>query len=153
MEKEVIAWNPPTDWVREVIEDAGTKIGSVHFNKRANGELRKMSYRLHVQNPSVAAAPKGAKKAIQECTVCHRTGDDLTDDCKNWLIPVPTKPAKSKKDIDISNTQVTVLDTNKVVRDKAGKVIGRGAWRTVPLENVVRIKNNGTTYVIKRYDK
>jgi hypothetical protein len=55
----VLAWNPPVEWVKETIERAGTTIGSVHFLKRENGELRKMSYRLHVRKPSVAKAPKG----------------------------------------------------------------------------------------------
>jgi hypothetical protein len=150
MEKEVIAWNPPVDWVKNVIEEAGTKIGSVHFNKRTDGQLRKMSYRLHVQHPSVAAAPNGTEYF---CKVCLRKGDDLTAYCKSD--PKNLEPVKSnkraKKDIDKSNDQMTVFDTNKVVRDKSGKIIGRGAWRTVPLERVVRIKNCGTTYVIKRY--
>jgi hypothetical protein len=148
MEKEVIAWNPPNDWVREVIENAGNKIGSVHFNKRSNGELRKMSYRLHVQNPSVAAAPKGTN-IDYVCSVCGRSGQEIIDECKGYLKPVVKTPAKSKKDIDASNNQITVLDTNKVVR-KDGEILGRGAWRTVPLENVVRVRNGGTTYTIKR---
>ena len=45
--------------VRSVISSAGSKIASVHFKKRTNGELRKMAYRLHVQNPTVAKAPIG----------------------------------------------------------------------------------------------
>ena len=118
MSKEVIAWNPPVEWVKEQIENAGTTIGSVHFNKRKSGDLRKMSYRLHVTNPSTAKTPSGKKG--------------------------------KKKDIDQKNRQMTVLDANKVVRDKEGKVIGRGAWRTVPLENVVRISNKGVVYEIKR---
>ena len=141
MEREVIAWNPPIDWVREVIENAGTKIGSVYFTKRGDGKLRKMSYRLHVKNPSVAAAPKGT---IQKCALCGRSGKDLTVMCKEFL------KKKSKKDVDKTNNQITVLDTNKVIW-KDGEVIGRGAWRTVPLENVVRVRNCGTTYVIKRF--
>lgn len=122
MTEQIIAFNPPIDWVREKIEEAGTTIGSVHFNKRKNGELRKMSYRLHVTNPSVASVP-GKKRTSN----------------------------RSKKSIDKDNNQMTVLDSNKVVRDKTGKVIGRGAWRTVPLENVVRIKNKGKEILIKQY--
>ena len=138
--REVIAWNPPVDWVKDAMESAGTTIGSVHFNKRKNGELRKMSYRLHVTNPKVAAKPKGLTPLV--CSICHRA------DC-----PQPKfldTPVKSKKTIDKANNQMTVLDANKVVRDKDGVVLGRGAWRTVPLENVVRIKNKGVTYLINR---
>ena len=49
---------------------------------------------------------------------------------------------------DLENGQMTVFDVNKVVR-KDGEVIGRGAWRTVPLENVVRICVNQKVYSIK----
>ena len=50
--------------------------------------------------------------------------------------------------MDAKNDQMTVLDVNKVVY-KDGAVVGRGAWRTIPLENVERICNKGTTYVIQ----
>ena len=151
MEK-VIAWNPPVDWVKEQIENAGNTIGSVHFNKRKDGELRKMCYRLHVQKPSVAKAPNGTaavKVAVSVCTVCGAVKG--SGKCNGPFTTVkPTKPVKSRQDIDKSNDQMTVLDANKVVRDDNGIVIGRGAWRTVPLEKVVRISNKGTTYVINR---
>lgn len=142
--KEVIAWNPPVDWIRDAIENAGTTIGSVHFNKRTGkGDLRKMSYRLHVTNPTTAAAPKGLKRV---CTVCGKTEDK----CTTGPYQYAPSTKKSKKSIDASNDQITVLDANKVVRDKSGEVIGRGAWRTVPLEKVTRIANCGTTYIINR---
>ena len=136
MEREVIAWNPPIEWVGEMIKNAGTRIGSVYFRKRSDGKLRKMSYRLHVTNPSVAVVPKGVVKGkCSNCDSCGCHGEKHTH-----------------KDIDKRNNQVTVFDTNKVVRDKDGKVIGRGAWRCVPLENVIRIKNCGTVYTINRGD-
>lgn len=122
--KEVIAFNPPINWVKEKIEEAGTQMGSVHFIKRTDGSLRKMSYRLHVTNPSFANKPKGKKIGNQ----------------------------KSRKDINNKNKQMTVFDNNKVIRNEENKIIGRGAWRTVPLENVVRIKNRGTLYTIKNYE-
>ena len=81
-----------------------------------------MSYRLHVKNPSTAKAPKSQKEK----------------NCKNNL----------RKDIDNANSQMTVLDANKVVKDIDGKIIGRGAYRCIPLENVVRISNNGCLYII-----
>ena len=147
MQKEIIAWNPPTAWIKEQIENAGTTIGSVHFHKRKGGELRKMSYRLHVTNPSVAAAPKGTKME-RICKVCGKKESA----CKSgpYRDVSVKKSSKSKKDIDSANTQMTVLDANKVVRDVNGKVIGRGAWRTVPLEKVIRIANRGITYLIQR---
>ncbi len=103
--------------VRSLMESAGSKIAAVHFRKRSDGELRTMSYRLHVKKPSTAPAPKGNKGA-----------------------------ATKIKDKD--NLQMTVLDVNKVVRDKEGNIIGRGAYRTVPLENVERISVGGEVYQI-----
>jgi len=118
--REIIAFNPPIEWVKERIEEAGNQMGSVHFIKRTNGELRKMSYRLHVKNPSFANKPKGKKR-------------------------------KYRKEVNKRNRQITVFDNNKVIRDQEGKIVGRGAWRTVPLENVVRIKNKGVEYKIEKY--
>jgi len=102
--------------VRQVIESAGNTIGSVHFIKRSDHSLRKMSYRLHVKNPSAAPTPSGKKKV--------------------WR--------------DRDNLQLTVLDANKVIRDKDGVIIGRGAYRTIPLENVERISVKGTVYKVLR---
>ena len=142
--KVVEAFNPPLSWVQETIERAGTKIGSVHFIKRSGGELRKMSYRLHVRKPSTAKAPKGAIK--DSTTVAIPTPNIGV---ANGVITV--KWRMDKRAIDKANTQVTVLDCNKVVKDEKGNIIGRGACRTIPLENVTRIVNNGVEYVIKQY--
>jgi len=101
--------------VREIMELVGNKIGSVHFIKRGDGTLRKMSYRLHVTKPSVAKSPSGR-----------------TD----------------RKTMDRLHDQMTVFDVNKVVRGINGEVIGRGAWRTVPLENVVRVAAAGKVYLL-----
>jgi hypothetical protein len=119
------AWNPPISWIRQKIELAGNLIGSVHFYKRSDNSFRKMSYRLHVKNPSTAKAPKSPKFPKEK-------------NYKNNL----------RKDIDNKNNQMTVLDANKVVKDIDGKIIGRGAYRCIPLENVVRISNNGCLYII-----
>ena len=138
----VVAWNPPIAWVQQTIENAGTTIGSVHFTKRTNGEYRKMSYRLHVTKPSSASVPKGlTNKAKDYSSPSTLVKDGITT--LKWSL--------SKKDIDKAHQMMTVLDANKVVKDEQGKIIGRGAWRTIPLENVVRIVNKGTEYVIKQY--
>lgn len=139
MTKLVEAWNPPISWVKEKIEAAGTTIGSVHFTKRENGELRKMSYRLHVTSPSVAKAPKGIKKIC----ACGRSNCQVGPFTK---IVAP----QNRKAINTANNQMTVLDANKVVRDESGNVIGRGQWRTIPLENVLRIKAKGEEIIIHR---
>jgi hypothetical protein len=155
MEKEVIAFNPPLEWIREKIELAGNKIGSVHFNKRSNDELRKMSYRLHVVNPSTGKAPGTSSKVIMVkkslCMLCGEeegNGKCLLGPFRETLVP---KKKVDKKTVDKKNNQMTVYDANKVIRDKENEIIGRGAYRTVPLEKVIRIKNNGITYIIKQY--
>ena len=109
---DIVAYNPSIEWVRAKIEEAKNNIGSVWFVKKSNGELRKMTYRLHVNSPSVAKKPSGLN-----------TGN--------------------RKEIDARNNNMTVFDCNAVVRDDSGNKIGRGAWKTIPLNNVVRIKNNG----------
>ena len=99
--------------IRLILETAGNQMGSVQFIKRSDGSLRKMSYRLHVKNPTFANKPKGKKKVD-----------------------------------DVSHNQMTVFDCNKPVRNEHGVIIGRGAWRTIPLENVTRIVAGGKKYLI-----
>jgi hypothetical protein len=48
---------------------------------------------------------------------------------------------------DKDNLQITVLDVNKIVK-KDNEVIGRGAWRTIALENVERVAVGGEVYKI-----
>jgi hypothetical protein len=109
--------------IEALLRKAGSKIASVHFRKRSNNELRKMCYRLGVKNPTFASRPKGG--------------------------------SASRKGINLKNKQITVFDVNKVCRDREGKIKYedgkqlRGAWRTVPLENVVRVCVDGVVYEIK----
>ena len=138
---KILAFNPPIAWIKETIEKAGTTIGSVHFTKRGDGELRKMSYRLHVRKPSTAKTPKGIVKdttSVFSSPSISSTGNVMK---LKW----------DKRAIDKAHKQMTVLDANKVVRDDNGEVIGRGAWRTIPLENVLRVVNRGTEYIIEQY--
>jgi hypothetical protein len=108
--------------VETLLRKAGSKIANVRFTKRSNNGLRRMCYRLGVTNPQTASKPKGKT---------------------------------NRKDINKKNTQMTVYDTNKVVRDVRGAIKYdengkqlRGAWRTVPLENVTRIAVDGVIYEI-----
>ena len=59
-----------------------------------------------------------------------------------------TKPSgkrfQARKARDSDNNMITVIDTNAVIRDCQGRIAGRGAWKTIPLENVVRVCVNGT---------
>ena len=105
--------------VRKLIESAGNKIGSVHFRKRSDGELRRMCYRLHTSAPTYATKPSG-------------------------------KRFRQRAARDSDNNMMTVIDTNAVIRNKKGKIAGRGDWRTIPLENVVRVCVNGTIYRIRQ---
>ena len=166
IEKLVRATDPDVKWIKERIEEAGTKIGSVHFRKRKDNTLRKMCYRLHVKNPSVAKAPVGIKKSdvkqtssnspIYECMQCKKPKGEGKNECMLGPFHIVAKltskssrrPVKSKKEIDKANNQMTVFDVNKVVYED-GVSIGRGAWRTVPLEKVERICSQGTVYEIR----
>lgn len=123
--QEVNVTNVSPTEIRDLMTKAGSKIASVHFTKRSDNTIRKMCYRLGVTNPKTAIAPKGK---------------------------VP-----NKKKIDIANLQLTVYDVNKVVRNKDGDIEyddngkqKRGAWRTVPLENVIRVCVDGVTYHITK---
>ena len=59
------------------------------------------------------------------------------------------KRFQSRKAKDSDNQMLTVYDVNKVRRDKKGKISGRGAFRSIPLENVERICVKGQIYKIK----
>lgn len=143
--KEVWIYNADVGNIRDIIKQAGNTIGSVHFNKRSDGQLRKMSYRLHVKKPSVARAPKGDVK--------DDTGTKLMDSVGSFQFNpngvTVIKMRHNRKDIDLANNQMTILDCNKVVRDENGAVKGRGAWRTIPLETVTQVTVKGVKYVIK----
>jgi hypothetical protein len=114
--------NATPNEIETLLRKAGSKIASVHFKKRSNNELRKMCYRLGVTNPTSATRPKGANNG--------------------------------RKQINKQNKQITVFDVNKVCRDRQGNIKYengkqlRGAWRTVPLENVTRICVDGVTYQV-----
>ncbi len=126
--------NATPEEIKGLMEFAGNKIGSVHFIKRSTGELRKMCYRLHVQAPSHANAPKSSK--IKFDGQFHRDESGRFAISKNKLIA-------SRKRLNEANDQITVFDVNKVT-DEA-----RGAWRTVPLDQVKRIVADGVTYDIE----
>jgi len=117
--KKIVEFNTSLDRVRQIIESAGTHLASVWFIKRSTGELRKMSYRLHVTNPSIAQKP---------------SGDNTSE----------------RKARDEANNQITVFSNNEVVRDPDGNKIGRGDWRTIPLENVRQITIRGKRYIFKK---
>jgi len=145
------------DDIRKIMEGVGSRIGSVHFRKRSDGSLRKMCYRLHVQNPTYANSPKGqegqegqTEKRSQLEKVCPSCGRSDCPSLKFLVIP-PVKTsskAPSKGVIDVKNNQMTVFDVNKVIgKDETGK-LKRGAWRTVSLESVERICVQGTVYEI-----
>ena len=61
--------------------------------------------------------------------------------------PTPKHTRKNKYQ-NIDNLQITVLDVNKYIRDDSGKIIGRGAYRTIPLENVSKISVKGIVYQV-----
>jgi len=143
VKKTIVAFCPPMGWVQETIENAGSNIGSVWFKKRSNGELRKMTYKLYVKNPSTAKQPKGLSKKDNSYSFPSATTTSSDG--------IKTLQWNHRKDIDKAHNQMTVLDTNAVVRDENNNIKGRGAWKTISLEGVERIVNKGTEYIIKQY--
>ena len=67
---------------------------------------------------------------------------------RNPSTALSPKGAVKKSHIDWRNLQMTVIDCNKPVKDSSGKIIGRGAWRTIPLEMVSRVAVKGKIYKI-----
>ena len=68
--------------------------------------------------------------------------------------PTYVKAPKGNKSQEIKarnedKFQMIVFDVNKVLRNRLGRISGRGAYRTIPLENVERIRVNGVKYKIK----
>ncbi len=55
MKRVVISSNPKT--VKETMQLAGSRIGSVEFHKRTDGTYRKMAYKFGVTNPTNVPAP------------------------------------------------------------------------------------------------
>lgn len=104
----------PSD-LKEIIESAETNIGAVTFRKRTNGEVRRMTYRLHVKDPKFAKKPTGQGKIVSDSNL------------------------------------ITVFDTNKVIRDANNVIIGRGAWRTIPLDSIMSITAAGKKYIVSDY--
>ena len=100
--------------VNKLMNSIGNQIGSVHFIKRSDGKLRKMTYRLHVTHPTYEKEPNG-KFAF-------------------------------RKAMDSDKHLITVFDTNSLRYSKKGKLNGRGNYKCVPLNGVVRLKVNGTIY-------
>jgi hypothetical protein len=135
--QKVIAYDPPILWVKETIEAAGTTLGSVWFNKRSDNTLRKMSYHLHVKNPSTAKQPKGLSRKDNSLMSSSSVPSTSTISSDGIL----TYQWDKRKEIEKAHKMITVLDANKVVKDEEGNILGRGAYRSVPLDRVVRIVN------------
>jgi len=139
--KEIVAFNPPSAWVRQQIEKAGSKIGGVWFYKRSNGELRKMCYKLHCKNPTAAKKPNGiALKDDKSLLPSH----SVVMDGHKAVVRF------SKRIVDRAHNLITILSTNDMSRDKTGQIIGRGAYKSIPLDRVTRIVNNGVVTTIER---
>jgi hypothetical protein len=51
-----------------------------------------------------------------------------------------------KKAMDSEKDLLTVFDTNLVRRNNKGKMCGRGGYKSVGLDNVIRLKVGGTIY-------
>lgn len=66
--------------------------------------------------------------------------------CTPVYAPIPKGKDKTRKTRDRSNKLMTVLDMNQPLYNRKGHIIGRGAWKSIPLDSVVRIRAAGTIY-------
>ena len=68
--------------------------------------------------------------------------------------PKYAKPPSSgnsyRKADDVSKDLITIYSTNDVVRDSEGNIIGRGMYRRIPLDGIIRIVAGGRVYEIQR---
>lgn len=55
-------------------------------------------------------------------------------------------PKGNRKAINKKHNLITVLDVNQPLYNRKGHIIGRGAWKSIPLDSVVRVKAGGTIY-------
>jgi hypothetical protein len=138
--------------------------------KRFEGMVtgRGVSIVVKCKNPSTSDVEKLLKKAGNKIGSVHfhkRETGELRKMCYKLGVASPKyasapKGSSNRKDVNKKNTQLTVFDVNKVLRDHDGRIIRndkgkmqRGSWRTVPLEKVVRICVEGVVYEIERSGK
>jgi hypothetical protein len=60
--------------------------------------------------------------------------------------PKPTGKMRYRKTQDSNNNLLTVFDTNFVRYNNRSKMCGRGGYKCVPLDSVIRVKVGGTIY-------
>jgi len=112
--------------------------GPVTLTKVTPSELRTLMRKAGSKIASVHFVKRSDKKLRK---MCYRLG---VTNPKNSSSP---KGSSKKKSVDRNNKQMTVYDVNKVTRTRDGEM-KRGAYRTVPLENVTRVCVDGVTYQI-----
>jgi hypothetical protein len=66
--------------------------------------------------------------------------------CVPTYAPVPKGKGNTRKAINRKHNLITVLDVNQPLYNRKGHIIGRGAWKSIPLDTVVRIRAGGTIY-------
>jgi len=131
----VVINSPSLSTVKKVIERVGSKIGSVTFIKRTTGEIREMQYKLHVSNPKYAKTPNEKP---------NYKGGFLRDKNGRFAKNI----SKRQKEINEENSQIVVFDVNKIEYKNGEKI--RGAYRTIPLENVEKVSAGNIVYSFLR---
>jgi len=131
----VVINSPSLSTVKKVIESVGSKIGSVTFIKRTTGEIREMQYKLHVSNPKYAKTPNEKP---------NYKGGFLRDKNGRFAKNI----SKRQKEINEENSQIVVFDVNKIEYKNGEKI--RGAYRTIPLENVEKVSAGNIVYSFLR---
>ena len=122
--------------VNQIHSTAKELKSSVTLTKVTPSEVRDLMRKAGSKIASVHFVKRSDKKLRK---MCYRLG---VTNPKNYTSP---KGNSKRKDVDNKNKQMTVYDVNKVTRNQDGEM-QRGAYRTVPLENVVRVCVDGVTY-------
>jgi len=126
--------------VNQIHNTAKELNSSVTLTKATPSEIRDLMRKAGTKIASVHFIKRSDNKLRK---MCYRLG---VTNPKHSTSP---KGKSKRKEINLKNKQMTVYDVNKVIRNKDGETT-RGAYRTVPLENVKRVCVDGVTYQITK---
>jgi len=68
---------------------------------------------------------------------------------KPTFAPIPSGKDPARRERNRKQNLITLLDVNQPLYNSKGHIIGRGQWKSIPLDSVVRIKSAGVIYRFK----
>lgn len=63
------------------------------------------------------------------------------------------KISYKRRERDERNNLMTVFDCNHLMYNKKDKLSGRGGWKSLPLDSIIRLKVNGEIYKVMVSEK